>query len=122
MGRVVHFDIHSEKPEKTIEFYSKIFDWKFSKWEGPMDYWLITTGEKSEQGIDGGLSKKEENAPPKCPTIDVKDLDKTMAMIKENGGKLISPKMPVPGIGWLAYFEDPEGNMFGAMQDDPNAK
>jgi len=122
MGRVVHFDINSEEPEKTIEFYKKIFDWKFTKWEGPMDYWLITTGEKGDQGIDGGLSKKGETAPPKCPTIDVKDLDKTMTMIEENGGKLTSPKMPVPGVGWLAYFEDPDGNMFGAMQEDTNAK
>ena len=122
MGRVVHFDINSEEPKKTIDFYKKIFDWKFTKWEGPMDYWLITTGEKTDQGIDGGLSKKGETAPPKCPTIDVNDLDKTMTMIEEHGGKLTSPKMPVPGVGWLTYFKDPDGNMFGAMQEDTTAK
>ena len=27
-----------------------------------------------------------------------------------------------PGVGWLAYFHDTEGNIFGAMQSDPNAK
>jgi predicted enzyme related to lactoylglutathione lyase len=30
--------------------------------------------------------------------------------------------MAVPGVGWLAYFNDPEGNVHGAMQYDSNAK
>jgi len=33
-----------------------------------------------------------------------------------------SPKMPVPGVGWLAYFKDTEGNIFGIFQDDASAK
>ena len=31
------------------------------------------------------------------------------------------PKMAVPGIGWLAYAKDPDGNIFGMMQADPEA-
>jgi predicted enzyme related to lactoylglutathione lyase len=29
--------------------------------------------------------------------------------------------MPIPGVGWLAYCKDTEGNVFGIMQDDPQA-
>ena len=32
------------------------------------------------------------------------------------------PKMPIPGVGWLAYLKDTEGNVFGLMQSDPSAK
>ena len=32
------------------------------------------------------------------------------------------PKMPVPGVGWLAYVKDTEGNILGMMQSDPSAK
>ena len=32
------------------------------------------------------------------------------------------PKMPIPGVGWLAYMKDTEGNVFGMMQADANAK
>jgi predicted enzyme related to lactoylglutathione lyase len=32
------------------------------------------------------------------------------------------PKMPIPGMGWLAYCKDSEGNIFGMMQADPSAK
>jgi predicted enzyme related to lactoylglutathione lyase len=31
------------------------------------------------------------------------------------------PKMAVPGVGWLAYAKDPEGTVFGMMQEDPDA-
>ena len=31
------------------------------------------------------------------------------------------PKMPVPGVGWLAYCTDSEGNVFGMMQMDETA-
>jgi hypothetical protein len=30
--------------------------------------------------------------------------------------------MPVPGVGWLAYCKDTEGNIFGMMQADKSAK
>ena len=87
-----------------------------------MDYWLIMTGDEKAPGIDGGLSKKGDSAMPKCPTIDVKDIDKTLNEIIEHGGKIIAPKSPIPGVGWLIYFEDPDGNMFGAMQEDKTAE
>ena len=37
------------------------------------------------------------------------------------GGAITRPKDAVPGVGWLAYCTDTEGNPFGLMQADPNA-
>jgi predicted enzyme related to lactoylglutathione lyase len=31
------------------------------------------------------------------------------------------PKAPVPGVGWLAYVTDTEGNVLGLMQEDASA-
>ncbi len=55
MPRIVHFEIQAENPERAIQFYGSLFGWVFTKWEGPMPYWLIKTGESSQPGIDGGL-------------------------------------------------------------------
>jgi len=55
MARVVHFEIHAEKPDRAINFYQKSFGWEFQKWDGPMDYWMITTGPEDQPGINGGL-------------------------------------------------------------------
>jgi predicted enzyme related to lactoylglutathione lyase len=37
-------------------------------------------------------------------------------------GSISGPKMPISGIGWLAYCKDTEGNILGLMQNDPTAK
>lgn len=116
MPRVVHFEIYGENPTQLINFYEKVFNWKFEKW-GPLDYWIIKTGEGP--GIDGGLGTQKN---PSVNTIDVPDVDEYLKKIKGNGGIVVSPKMTLPGIGYLAYFKDPQGNVFGIMKDDPTAK
>lgn len=122
MGRIVHFELNVKDVEKAKEFYEKVFDWEIKKWEGPIDYWLVMTGKESEPGIDGGLGFAEEDFPNIVNTIDVDDIDVVIKKIKNNGGKIIRPKHAVTGVGWLAYFEDPEGIVTGIMQEDPEAK
>jgi predicted enzyme related to lactoylglutathione lyase len=127
MFRPVHFEIHADDPARASRFYSKLFGWTFEKW-GPVDYWAIKTG-TSSPGIDGGLVPRRGPRPESgaavsafpC-TIEVPDIDGISATIRASGGKEALPKMPIPTIGWLAYFIDTEGNIFGVMQNDPNAK
>jgi len=122
MPRVVHFEIDAKKPEKAITFYEKVFGWKIKKWKGPVEYWLITTGKEKEPGIDGGLSKRTEAEPSTVNTIDVTSVDEYTKKVEENGGKIIRPKRAVPGVGWMAYFKDPEGNVWGIMESDESAR
>ena len=56
MARVVHFEIPVDNPDRAVKFYTDVFGWKIEKWEGPIDYWLITTGEENEPGINGALT------------------------------------------------------------------
>ena len=122
MPRPVHFEIPAENPQRAIDFYTKVFGWKFSKWDGPMDYWIISTGQAPEPGIDGGLMPRRDPNQPCVNTIGVTNLDETVATVLANGGVIALPKMPVPGVGWLAYCKDTEGHIFGMMQNDPSAK
>jgi uncharacterized protein len=122
MPRVVHFEISADNPERAAKFYKEAFGWKIEKWNGPMEYWMVMTGEKEEPGINGGLMKREKTMPPTTNTIDVKSVDDATAKITKSGGKIIKPKMAVPGVGWMAYCQDTEGNLFGIMQMDEKAK
>lgn len=49
---------HADDPERAARFYGRVFGWNVAKWEGPVDYWLVTTGDESEPGIDGGILKR----------------------------------------------------------------
>ena len=121
-NRIIHFEMNVKNPEKAIQFYKNIFGWKIEKWEGPMEYWLIMTGDEKEPGIDGGLGREEEGFPNVVNTIGITDIDAVIKKIKANGGKIVREKHVVPGVGWLAYVKDPEGILFGIMQEFPNAK
>jgi predicted enzyme related to lactoylglutathione lyase len=122
MPRVIHFDIPAADPERAIRFYTEVFAWKFDKWEGPMDYWLISTGPDGEEGIDGGMGRSRH--PGECPvnTIGVPSVDEYLEKISAAGGEILQPKMAILGVGWYASCRDTEGNIFGLMEDDPSAK
>lgn len=126
MSRVVHFEIHAEDPQRAINFYASVFGWQFSQW-GDQEYWIIITGPSDQPGINGGLLPRRGQIDGQAViayvcTIDVASLDATIAAIEANRGTLALPKMAMPGVGWLAYYKDTEGNIFGVMQADPQAR
>jgi hypothetical protein len=121
MNRPVHFELPADNPERAIAFYRDVFGWQFRKWDGPMLYWLITTGKDGERGIDGGLLPREAPGASTVNTIGVGSLDASLKAIESKGGRTVVPKMPIPGIGWLAYCVDTEGNTFGVLEPDEKA-
>jgi len=121
MPRVIHFEINANKPERAVKFYQKVFDWKIQKWQGPVDYWLVTTGEKKQPGIDGAIMHRMKKDTT-INTIDVPSVDEYLKKIVKEGGKVAQKKTAIPGVGYMAYCVDTEGNLFGIMQEDPKAK
>jgi len=89
MYRVTKFDVPTTTPLKSIAFYNQVFGWTF-----------------------------QPSANQKKWTIEVKSVEHTLTDIRKEGGEIIVPKFPVPGIGWMAYFKDLEHNIFGIMQTD----
>jgi predicted enzyme related to lactoylglutathione lyase len=122
MSRIIHFEIPADNPDRAIAFYTAAFGWTFKKWEGPMPYWLITTGPNEEPGINGGMLSRQHPGQGTVNTISVNSVDDAVAAATKAGGKVALPKMAIPGVGWLAYCLDTEGNTFGMMQADKAAK
>ncbi len=117
-SRVVHFEIPADDPGRAVAFYTKAFGWKIQKWDDA-DYWLCMTG--SGPGIDGAIYKRAPGDVTRN-AVAVEDLDAAGKAVEAAGGKVVTPKMPVPQVGWLAYYADTEGNVFGMMQFDPAVK
>ncbi len=120
-SRIVHFEIALPDPEKDSKFYADIFGWKIVKWGGPIEYWLVTTGD-NKPGIDGGILRRDKAVGPIVNTIGVDDLDEMMEKVKAHGGSIVVPKEAIPTVGWFCYAKDPSGVPFGMMQPDENAK
>jgi len=121
MSRVIHFEISADDPQRAIAFYSKVFGWEITKWSGPQDYWLVTTGPKDKPGIDGGVFVRKGQV-GHVNTIDVPDVDKYSAKIKELGGEIVVPKMPIPGVGFSCIVKtQKEASSASCMQMRPQS-
>jgi hypothetical protein len=121
MSRPIHFEIMAEDPARAVEFYSKVFGWQVNKWEGPEEYWLITTGAEGTPGINGGIAKSQ-GEPLTVNTVEVSSVDEFAEQVITHGGKVVVPKMAIPGVGYQIYCQDSEGIVFGLHQPDPTAK
>ena len=122
MPRIVHFDMPADDPATAQKFYSEVFGWKFDKWNGPMEYWMVKTGDDKQPGINGGLGKRMPGQAGMINTIEVPSLDEYTKKIQATGGQVVMPKMPILGVGYFAQCKDTEGNIFGIIQMDQNAK
>jgi predicted enzyme related to lactoylglutathione lyase len=131
MSKVIYFEIHAEDPKRAMQFYSDLLGWKFQKWDGPIDYWNIVAGKDDEKGINGGLLQRQGASPQPMEkagfntfmsTVRVESVDKILETVQKKYGFRTVPKIAAPGKGWLAFCEDSEGNTFGVMEEDINAK
>ena len=124
MNTISYFEIQSANPEKAVEFYNNVFEWKFTKDEMiPIEYYRIET-----EGIRGAILKRSTPPPPPesgtnaftCSIL-VSDFDSVAKKILDNGGRVALPKFAIPGKCWQGYFLDIDNNVFGIFQVDDGA-
>jgi predicted enzyme related to lactoylglutathione lyase len=119
-NNIVHFDIQADDLERAQRFYSQTFGWRFEAW-GPPDFFLITTGDETNLGIHGALTRR--HAPVvrggrngfEC-TIQVDDIKRAMSTIEAEGGEIIGEPVEIPTVGIHVPFRDTEGNVVVIMQ------
>ena len=125
-NKLAHFSINADDVDRARKFYSRVFGWTFQAW-GPPGFYMIQTSTKENPGSLGSLQGRRELIPGhrmigfEC-TIGVPSIDTAAEAVLSNGGKTILPKTVIAGVGTLMFFQDPEGNVFGAMQYDAAAE
>ena len=119
MTRVIYFNMSADDVARARKFYTKVFGWSFEKWEGPMEYWLIKTGEDTQPGINGGLAQRTDLNPTTVNMISVPSIEEYSKKIADMGGK-VTPGMHIKGVGSFAHCVDTEGNRFDIIQPDEN--
>lgn len=120
MNRVVHFEIHADDLDRAERFYAQVFGWTTQSWRD--DYRLVTTGADTP-GIDGAIMQRRGPAPgPEAPlngfacSIEIEDIGATEKAVADAGGQQVMERMTIPGVGYVSYFTDTEGNVFGVYQ------
>lgn len=111
-----HFSINADDLPRAKAFYEGVFGWTFKPW-GPPDFYQTGT---SGRGPTGALQSRREVAGRPMPglelTFAVDDVEATAKAVEAAGGKVLMAPFHIEGVGWLIWFEDPEGNIAGAMR------
>lgn len=120
-NRPTHFEIPVDDADRAERFYSEAFGWSFNRFEGaPSYYGLATTGADGELGINGALYQRDEMTQTML-TMSVDSIEEATDQIVAAGGELVTPKSPIPGMGYFAQFKDTEGNIVGIFVNDESA-
>ena len=126
MAQVAHFSINADDLDRARAFYANVFGWKFEAW-GPPGFYMIEAGDTLKVPLRASLQKRRELIPGtrmtgfEC-TISVPDIDAAARAVEGNGGRIVMPICTLAGIGRLLFFQDPEGNLAGAMEYDEKAE
>ncbi len=113
---IVHFALNADDPARAQRFYGEVFGWTFEPW-GPPEFFHVG---QDNQTVQGALQKRRalggKNLNGLECTLAVEDVDAVAAAVVEHGGTIVMDKATIHGVGDLIFFEDPEGNILGAMQ------
>jgi predicted enzyme related to lactoylglutathione lyase len=125
-GRVVHFEVPFDDGDRARAFYQTAFGWDIMPMP-ELNYTIVTTGPSGDQGptepgyIGGGMMARSNGFQGPVITVDVDNINATLAKIEELGGKTAQPRQEVGEMGYSAYFTDCEGNLMGLWQTRPQS-
>jgi uncharacterized protein len=112
-GEINHIEFPADDPERAMRFYKAVAGWEFSAMDGMPDYWVFRSGE----GYGGGIGKRGVTTGQVVRDyIEVGSIDDAVAAAERTGGSVKEAKSEIPGMGWFAVLNDPEGNEVGLFQ------
>ena len=113
MNPVNWFEIPVTDLERAIKFYESVFGIKLSRNEmGPLKMSWFPRADDA-MGATGSLVKADGYTPSHAGTlvyITVDDINGKLVKINARGGKTLLPKLAIGEYGFIAHFEDSEGN------------
>jgi len=108
LGHFVWHELMTSDDAAASAFYADLFGWAVST---AGDYTMFTT----RQGMIGGAGKlpapmAASGVPPHwLGVVEVADVDATVALSRELGGRVLMPPMDVPQAGRMALITEPSG-------------
>ena len=122
MDKVVHFEIPFDNKQRAMKFYTDCFGWRLMDMP-QMNYVVASSVEVDEKqmpkergAINGGLFQRPKEAPNPTIYVGVQSVDAAVTKVEAAGGRVVTPKTPIPGMGAYARIADTEGNVIGLFE------
>jgi predicted enzyme related to lactoylglutathione lyase len=115
--RVCYLEIPSPEPERSADFYERVFGWNIRHRETERPSFDDATGNVSGAFVTGLKASRE---PGILVSIWVDSIDATLDSIRANGGEVVEEAHPdeLGGSSFIATFRDPAGNALRLYQEN----
>jgi uncharacterized protein len=114
-GSLEFVELSSEDPPATRKFLESVFGWSFHSRSMPQGEYLAY---EAPGGGRGGIRPtRPTEAPASLSYIRVSDLAEALHRIRTAGGKVVLPRVDVPGMGSFFWFQAPGGPVLACWQD-----
>lgn len=113
MNPVNWFEIPVTDMDRAVMFYANVFGYQLTPADmGPIKMaWFPM--EDNTYGAAGSLVLSDSHIPSHQGTLiyfSVPDIEAALALVMKNGGRTLLPKTSIGEYGFMAQFEDSEGN------------
>jgi len=113
MNPVNWFEIPVSDLDRAMQFYERVLNVTLQRQDfgGLKMAWFPMT--QGAPGATGSLVKQETYVPSYEGTMvyfTVESIEETLARIQSSGGKVLNGKTSIGEFGFVAHFEDSEGN------------
>ncbi|QTL35169.1 VOC family protein [Pseudoalteromonas viridis] len=117
---VRYFEIPVADLERATAFYHSLFGFEFEHAVIDGHDMALFPSHDNAAGITGALVKGDSYVPSKAGArlyFHTEDIDATLLKVLSLGGKVLYPKTSIGGFGWVAEFEDSEGNCIALHEE-----
>ncbi|WP_106791775.1 VOC family protein [Aquimarina sp. Aq78] len=116
---VVYFEIPVIDIDRAIKFYKSVFNFTFGREIIDKNEMALFPFAEENTGISGALAMGEIYNPTHDGVViyfNTENIDKTLKIAIESGGQMLYPKTSNGDLGFVAEFEDSEGNRIALHQ------
>lgn len=117
--KVYYFEIPVNDLERAITFYSAVFGCEFDRVDIDGNQMANFPPLEEGSGASGALAKGDSYVPGRQGVrvyFDTDSIDEMLANAIAAGGKVLYSKTSIGELGWVAEFEDSEGNCIALSQ------
>lgn len=110
---ITHIELSASNLKEAAQFYADVFNWELQDYP-EMNYTTFT----AEGGSGGGFSQVSDEYPAGTVLIYINthNLEKSLKKIKQYGGTVVMESYVIQGIGVMATFKDPTGNLVALLE------
>jgi len=120
-GDFIWYELITPDPDGAKAFYDAVVGWDIAPpASDQIDYREIRAGDGAAGGVLRLTAEMEAHGarPIWLGYIGVDDVDQSVAVVEQAGGKALMPAFNVPNVGRIAMAADPQGVPFYVMRGD----